>query len=63
MMLRAIPILLLLAGCATPPWQEPTATNSAICDATYARADIGRPTSLDTRPRPECRPATAAPQR
>ena len=53
----------LAAACTAPAWQEPTATNSAICDAAYARADVGRPSSLDTRPRPECRTAIAAPQR
>ena len=55
--MRAAIFLLLLGACAPQAWREPTAANSTICDAAYARADVGRPTSADARPRPECRPA------
>ena len=54
---------LLLAACAPPPWQAPTASAALICDAAQTRADIGRTTDADRRPRPECRPAPAAPTR
>jgi len=50
-------LLLQLGACAPQAWREPTAANSAICDAADARADVGRPTHADLRPRPECRPA------
>lgn len=59
-LLLALP---LLAGCGTTGWQDPPRALQTACDDAGARTNIGPETRLDARPRPECRPAPAAPQR
>jgi hypothetical protein len=57
MPMRILPMLtlvLLAAGCTT--LGDPPARFSTLCDSEGLRAEVGRPTSLDQRPRPECRP-------
>jgi len=58
--LAALP---LLAGCATPAWQDPPRAMQTLCDDAGARTNIGPRTDADARPRPECRPSAAAPSR
>lgn len=61
---RAIMLALpLLAGCDITGWQDPPRGLQTICDDAGARTNIGPEARLDARPRPECRPSPAAPQR
>jgi len=55
-MLRSLPLLLILAGCGVAGWQEPPRSLRDACDDGGARANVGRNTDIDARPRPECRP-------
>lgn len=63
-MLRVIMAALpVLAGCGITGWQDPPRGLQTVCDDDGARRNIGPDVRLDARPRPECRPAPAAPQR
>lgn len=62
-MARLMILLLALSGCGVAGWQEPPRGLQTICDDAGARSNIGRDTGPDARPRPECRPAAAAPSR
>lgn len=62
-MMRFTPLVLLLAACTAPDWLEPSASTAMICDAAAAQANIGPASNVDRRPRPECRPVSAAPTR
>jgi hypothetical protein len=61
---RVLLLLLPLAGAAGCERPGPTpARFDTLCDSEQLRADIGRRTELDTRPRPECRPSVLPPAR
>lgn len=62
-MTRLLPLLMLLSGCGVAGWQDPPRGLQTVCDDAGARSNIGRASDVDARPRPECRPAAAAPQR
>ncbi len=62
-MARLLPVLLVLSGCGVNAWQDPPRGLQTICDDAGARSNIGPDTRPDARPRPECRPSSAAPSR
>ena len=55
-------LMLALPAAACTTLGDPPSRFSALCDSEGLRADIGQRSSLDQRPRPECRP-TATPAR
>ena len=54
-------MLLLLSACGVAGWQDPPRGLQTVCDDAGARSNIGRPSDVDARPRPECRPCRRRP--